>query len=93
VLGFTLSGAPKFHHSRTNLGTEIAAASAATPPGTGRQPGKRHREIPPSKTLQLGRIGVRTLYIELGSPWENGYCESFNGKLRDEFSTAKSSTS
>jgi transposase InsO family protein len=24
------------------------------------------------------------LYIEPGSPWENGYCESFNGKLRDE---------
>jgi transposase InsO family protein len=32
----------------------------------------------------LGRIGVTTLYIEPGSPWENGYCESFNGKLRDE---------
>ena len=24
------------------------------------------------------------MYIEPGSPWENGYCESFNGKLRDE---------
>jgi len=24
------------------------------------------------------------LFIEPGSPWENGYCESFNGKLRDE---------
>ena len=32
----------------------------------------------------LGRIGVKTLYIEPGSPWENGYNESFNGKLRDE---------
>jgi transposase InsO family protein len=32
----------------------------------------------------LSRIGVRTLYIEPGSPWENGYIESFNGKLRDE---------
>jgi len=32
----------------------------------------------------LERTGVRTLYIEPGSPWENGYCESFNGKLRDE---------
>ena len=32
----------------------------------------------------LARLGVRTLYIEPGSPWENGYCESFNGKLRDE---------
>ena len=28
--------------------------------------------------------GVETLFIELGSPWENGYIESFNGKLRDE---------
>jgi putative transposase len=32
----------------------------------------------------LGRLGVRTQYIEPGSPWENGYIESFNGKLRDE---------
>lgn len=32
----------------------------------------------------LNRLGVRTLFIEPGSPWENGYCESFNGKLRDE---------
>jgi transposase InsO family protein len=32
----------------------------------------------------LGRIGVKTLFIEPGSPWENGYVESFNGKLRDE---------
>ena len=32
----------------------------------------------------LGKVGVRTLYIEPGSPWENGYVESFNGKLRDE---------
>jgi transposase InsO family protein len=32
----------------------------------------------------LGRLGVKTLYIEPGSPWENGYIESFNGKMRDE---------
>jgi putative transposase len=32
----------------------------------------------------LGKIGVKTLFIEPGSPWENGYCESFNSKLRDE---------
>jgi len=32
----------------------------------------------------LGRLGVKTLFIEPGSPWENGYVESFNGKLRDE---------
>ena len=29
-------------------------------------------------------VGTKTAYIEPGSPWENGYCESFNGKLRDE---------
>ena len=33
----------------------------------------------------MARLGVQTLYIEPGSPWENGYNESFNGKLRDEF--------
>ena len=32
----------------------------------------------------LGRLGVGTLLIEPGSPWDNGYVESFNGKLRDE---------
>lgn len=32
----------------------------------------------------LHRIGVKTLFIEPGSPWENGYIESFNGKFRDE---------
>ena len=32
----------------------------------------------------LKRLGVQTLFIEPGSPWENGYNESFNGKLRDE---------
>ena len=32
----------------------------------------------------LANLGVRTLFIEPGSPWENGYVESFNGKLRDE---------
>jgi putative transposase len=33
----------------------------------------------------LANTGAKTLYIEPGSPWENGYCESFNSKLRDEF--------
>ena len=32
----------------------------------------------------LAKTGAKTLYIEPGSPWENGYNESFNGKLRDE---------
>lgn len=30
-------------------------------------------------------VGVTTLYIEPGAPWQNGYAESFNGRLRDEF--------
>jgi hypothetical protein len=33
----------------------------------------------------LAASGTNTLYIETGSPWENGYCERFNSKLRDEF--------
>jgi len=33
----------------------------------------------------LARVGVKTLFIHPGSPWENGYNESFNGKLRNEF--------
>ncbi len=37
----------------------------------------------------LGRIGVKTLFIEPGNPC--GYNESFNSKLRDEFSSARSS--
>jgi transposase InsO family protein len=32
----------------------------------------------------LAKVGVQTLFIEPGSPWENGFVESFNGKLRDE---------
>ena len=32
----------------------------------------------------LDRFDVGPLFIEPGSPWENGYCKSFNGKLRDE---------
>ena len=32
----------------------------------------------------LSGLGTKSQYIEPGSPWENGYCESFNGKLRDE---------
>ena len=35
-------------------------------------------------TRWLNRVGVKTLFTELVSPWENGYVESFNGKLRDE---------
>jgi putative transposase len=32
----------------------------------------------------IDAIGAKTAYIEQGSPWENGYCESFNARFRDE---------
>lgn len=32
----------------------------------------------------IDAVGVKTAFIEQGSPWENGYCESFNSKLCDE---------
>ena len=38
----------------------------------------------------LAKLGVKTLYIEPGSPWENGYNESFNGRLRDELLNGES---
>ena len=37
----------------------------------------------------IAAVGARTAYIEPGSPWENGYCESFNSKLRDELLNAE----
>ncbi len=33
----------------------------------------------------LSSLGIEVLYIEPGSPWQNGFCESFNSKLRDEY--------
>lgn len=32
----------------------------------------------------LAKVGVKTRYITPGSPWEHGYCESFNGSMRNE---------
>ena len=32
----------------------------------------------------IAAVGAKTAYIEPGSPWEKGYCESFNGRMRDE---------
>ena len=37
----------------------------------------------------INGVGAKTAYIEPGSPWENGYVESFNGKLRDELLNAE----
>jgi len=32
----------------------------------------------------IAAVGAKTAYIEPGSPWENGYCKSFNARMRDE---------
>ena len=32
----------------------------------------------------IATVGAKTAYIEPGSPWENGYCESFDARLRDD---------
>ena len=37
----------------------------------------------------IAGVGARTAFIEKASPWENGYVESFNGKLRDELLRAE----
>jgi putative transposase len=37
----------------------------------------------------VSQVGIETLYIEPGSPWENGYAESFNSKVRDELLNAE----
>ena len=37
----------------------------------------------------MAGAGLETLYIEPGAPWENGYAESFNSKVRDELLNAE----
>ena len=37
----------------------------------------------------IGAVGAKTAFIEPGSPWENGYCESFNARFRDELLNAE----
>ena len=37
----------------------------------------------------IAAVGAQTAYIEPGSPWENGYCESFNARFRDELLTGE----
>ena len=40
----------------------------------------------------IAAVGAKTAYIAPGSPWENGYIESFNARLRDELLAGSSST-
>ena len=56
--------------------------------------GLRHTYIYPEFIAKAVRewivaVGARSAFIEPGSPWENGYCESFNSKLRDELLNAE----
>jgi len=44
------------------------------------------RNLSPKKVRAwIGAVGAKTAFIEPGCPWENGYCESFNARFRDEF--------
>ncbi len=57
-------------------------------------PGHIRSDNGPESTAQavrdwLGKVGVKTLFITPGSPWENGYDESFNGTLRDQLLNAE----
>ena len=38
----------------------------------------------PMTLFRIAAVGAKTVYIEPGSPWENGCCESFNVRFRDE---------
>lgn len=42
--------------------------------------------------IWLSCIGVKTAYITIGSPWKNGFCESFNGTFRDNLLDGESFT-
>ena len=48
------------------------------------EPRSRGKAVAISQVGGLHQASVGTLYIQKASPWENGYVESFNGKLRDE---------
>jgi len=58
----------------------VIAEQASTPVIRSRQ---AHEGTAEAVRKWLKSVGVRTLFIQPGSPWENGYVESFNGKLRD----------
>ena len=87
VTGFSKSKAP--------CRTQRSALSSPVPQPGGFELGtrgswrSRHFSCGPEFTAKairdwLPRVGVRTLFIQPGSPWDNGYNESFNGKLRVE---------
>jgi transposase InsO family protein len=72
---FILRGVPSFIRSDNGplaIGLEPMAPSMA-------------RFVAQAVQDWIKAVGAKTAYIEPGSPWENGYCESFNARFRDEF--------
>jgi len=71
---FILRGVPSFIRSDNGplaIGLEPMAPSMA-------------RFVAQAVQDWIKAVGAKTAYIEPGSPWENGYCESFNARFRDE---------
>jgi transposase InsO family protein len=63
---------------------ECNAALSETAEGARKAAAGSRPPQPERSATGSAKWGVKTLFIEPGSPWENGYCESFNSKLRDE---------
>ena len=53
------------------------------------QEDQRWQGIARKLRARIGAVGARTAFIEPGSPWENGCCESFNARFRDELLNAE----
>ncbi len=70
-------GALDQQRCRDNVDLSLARLAQALP--ARKRPDRRK-----GLAQRLAQVGAKTLFIEPGSPWENGYCELFNGKLRDE---------
>ena len=79
-----------YRKTRLHIGTTAAPrkrqpASFVPGPAVGADSSPCQAAATKDLRRRLADTGANTLYIELGSPWENGYCESFNSKLRDKF--------
>ena len=77
---------PGYDHLQRNLGAAQAIIAF--------KPASFRRCYGPEFVAQavqdwIKAVGAKTAYIEPRSPWENGYCESFNARFRDEFLNGK----
>ncbi len=62
----------------------LAGLTVLVPPQRYEKRQLEDEQILRERIVSLARLSVKPLFIEPGSPWENGYIESFNGKMRDE---------